>query len=180
MQVELLLFLLLAAVVVAVALWLYVAHQGDAEMEFLVNQRSEFKLEEMSGDRAVFSCVVPFVNKGSQDGTIMDCFPRHLLPEEQFDAVEVSSRLELETRRRSDGYFEALIVPKTDGNAVIVTVTFTARQGDIRQALTGMVDMPIEIYFQVVARGTWYVSKQRVMMMADEVTAALRTAEAGA
>jgi hypothetical protein len=178
--VELLLVLLMAAAVLAVALWLFIARQGDAAFEFLVDQRTDFKLEEVSGDRAVFSCVVPFVNKGTQDGTIMDCFPRHLLPQEQFDAVEVASRLELETRRRSDGYFEALIVPKTDGNAVIVTVTFTARRGNIREVLAAMVDMPIEIYFQVVARGNWYVGKQRFVMMADEVAAALKPAGAGA
>lgn len=177
---ELLLVLLMAAAVLAVALWLFIARQGDAAFEFLVDQRTDFKLEEVSGDRAVFSCVVPFVNKGTQDGTIMDCFTRHLLPQEQFDAVEAASRLELETRRRSDGYFEALIVPKTDGNAVIVTVTFAARRGDIREALADMVDMPVEIYFQVVARGTWYVGKQRLIMMADEVAAALKPAGAGA
>ncbi len=176
---ELLLIILLAAAVAAVALWLFIARQGDAEFEFLVDQRTDFKLEEMSGDRAVFSCVLPFVNKGTQDGTIMDCFPRHLLPQEQFDAVEVSSRLELETRRRSDGYFEALIVPKTDGNAVIVTVIFAARNGNIRQALADVVDMPVEIYFQVVARGKWYVAKQRLVMLAEEVAAALK-APAGA
>ncbi len=177
---ELLLVLLMAAAVVAVALWLFIARQGDAAFDFLVDQRTGFKLEEVGGDRAVFSCTVPFVNKGTQDGTIMDCFPRHLLPQEQFDAVEVASRLELETRRRSDGYFEALIVPKTDGGAVIVTVTFTARRGDIRAALAEMVDMPIEIYFQVVARGKWYVDKQRLVMTAGEVAAALKTAGAGA
>ncbi len=174
------LFLVVAAAVLAVATWLFIARQGDAEFEFLVDQRTDFKLEELNGDKAVFSCVVPFVNKGTQDGTIMDCFPRHLLPQEQFDAAEVSSRLELETRRRSDGYFEALIVPKTDGNAVIVTVAFTAKRGDIKQALAGMVDMPIEIYFQVVARSNWYVDKQRVVMKADEVAAALKPAVAGA
>ncbi|MDT8899942.1 hypothetical protein [Anaeroselena agilis] len=177
---ELLLFLVMAAAVVAVVAWLFIARQGDAEFDFLVDQRADFKLEEKSGDRAVFSCVVPFVNKGTQDGTIMDCFPRHLLPQEQFDAVEVSSRLELESRRRSDGYFESLIVPKTDGGAVIVTVVFTAKRGDVRQALADMVDMPIEIYFQIVARGRWYVDKRRVVMTADEVAAALKPAVAGA
>lgn len=173
---ELLLFFLIAAAVVAVAVWLFVARQGDAEFEFLVDQRTDFKLEEMGGNRAVFSSVVPFVNKGTQDGTVMDCFPRPLLPQEQYDAADVSARLELETRRRDDGYFEALIVPRTTGNAVIVTVTFTAKQGNIRQALAAMVDMPIEIYFQVVGRGKWYVDKQRLVMTADEVAAALSPA----
>lgn len=177
---EFLLFLSIAVAVVAAALWLYIVRQGDAEFEFLVDQRTDFRLEDISRDKAVFSCVVPFVNKGSQDGTIIDCFPRHLLPQEQFDAVEVSSRLELESRRRADGYFESIIIPKTDGNAVIITVTLTAKQGDIRKALADMVDMPIEIYCQIVARSDWYVAKRRLVMQADEVAAALQPAGAGA
>jgi len=174
----LLAFLLLLAAAAAAVIWLYIVRQGDAEFGFLVDQRTDFRLEEISRDRAVLSCVVPFVNKGTQDGTIMDCFPRHLLPQEQFDAVEASSRLEVESRRRADGYFEAMIIPKTDGSAVIVTVAFTAKRGDIRQALAGMVDMPIEIYYQIVARGRWYVDKQRMVMRADEVARAL-AADAG-
>jgi hypothetical protein len=103
----------------------------------------------------------------------MDCYPRHLLPQEQYDAVEVYSRLELETRRRTDGYFEAVIIPKTTGNAVIITVTFVAKQGGIREALADMVDIPVDIVFQVVARSKWYISKQRLVMPAEEVSRAL-------
>lgn len=177
---ELLLLILVAAAAVAVAVWLYIARQGDAEFEFLVDQRSDFVLEELSADRAVFACVVPFVNKGTQDGTIMDCYPRHLLPQEQFDAVEVVSRLELESSRRTDGYFEAIIVPKTTGSTVIVAVALTAKQGGIRQALAGMVDMPIDIVFQAVARSKWYISKQRLVMPAEEISRALAAGQAGA
>ncbi|MDR3588547.1 MAG: hypothetical protein P4N41_02690, partial [Negativicutes bacterium] len=126
---EFLSVLLLLVVIVAVAVWLYIARQGDAEFEFLVDQRTDFKLDELTADTAVFSCNIPFVNKGTQDGTIMDCYPRHLLPQEQFDEVETSSRLELEGKPRKDGYFEALIVPKTTGSAVILTLTFKAKAG---------------------------------------------------
>jgi len=173
---EFLSVLLLFLVIVAVVLWLYVARQGDAELEFLVDQRTDFKLEELTGDTAVLSCNIPFVNKGSQDGTIMDCYPRHLLPQEQFDAVEVVSRLELETRLRKDGYFEALIVPKTTGNAVILTLTFRATGGDIKQAMADMVDMAVDIVYQVVARSKWYITKQRMIVPADELA---RTLSAG-
>jgi len=43
-----------------------------------------------------------------------------------------------------------------------------------------MVDMPIEIYYQIVGRSNWYVTKHRIIMMADEVAAALKPAVAGA
>jgi hypothetical protein len=177
---ELLLLILVAAAIVVIAVWLYIVRQGDAELEFLVDQRSDFVLTELGADRAVFACDIPFVNKGSQDGTIMDCYPRHLLPQEQFDAVGVASRIELESARRTDGYFEALIVPKTTGSAIILTVTFTAKQGGIREALAGMVDMPVDIVFQVVGRGEWYISKQRLVMSADEIARVLAAGPAGA
>jgi hypothetical protein len=163
-----------------ISLWLYIARQGDAEFEFLVDERTDFVLSEISRDTAVFTSRVPFVNKGTQDGTIMDCYPRHLLPYEQYDAAEVVSRLELETRPRNDGYFEAVIIPKTTGNAVIVTVKFIVKQGDIRQALADMVDMSIDIVFQVVARSKWYITKQRMVMRADEIQQALAAPHAGA
>lgn len=177
---ELLSIVLVAAAFVAVAVWLYIARQGDAEFEFLVDQRTDFTLEALSAERAVFACIVPFVNKGTQDGTIMDCYPRHLLPQEQFDAVDVASRLELESSRRNDGYFEALIVPKTTGSAVIITVSLTAKQGDIRKALADMVDMPVDIVYQAVARSKWYIDKQRLVMPAAEIASALAAGPTGA
>lgn len=174
--------LLILAIIAALALlvWLYIARQGDAEFEFLVEQRTEFQLADMSNSKAVFTCTVPFVNKGTQDGTIMDCYSRHLLPYEQYDAVKTSSWLALEGRPRDDGYFEALIVPKTTGGSVVVTVAFEAKQGDIRTALAEMVDMSIDVVYQVVARGTWYISKNRMVMTADEVARALQSGRASA
>lgn len=173
-------YLVIAFAMVAVAIWLYVIRQGDADIEFLVDQRTDFTLEGMTKNTAAFSCNVPFVNKGSQDGTIMDCYPRHLLPQEQYDGVEVISLLELETLPRKDGYFEAVIVPKTTGNAVIVTLQFTAKQGDIKQAIAEMVDMSVDIVYQVVGRGKWYITKQRMVVAADELVKALNPGHAGA
>lgn len=161
--------LLVLVVLVGIAVWLYIARQGDAEFEFLVNQRTDFSLVKMTDNTATFSCKVPFINKGSQDGTIMDAYTRHLLPYEQCDVVEVSSRLELEDAPRTDGYFEALIVPKTTGQTVNVTVILTAKDGAISEALKQMVDMPIDIVYQIVARGEWYISKNRMVMKAKEI-----------
>jgi len=177
--VDFLLLLVVLVLVVAVIIWLYIARQGDASFEFIIDQRTDFKLTDLTADQAVFSCVVPFVNKGTQDGTIMDCYTRHLLPQEQFDGVKVESRLALENRPRDDGYFEALIVHKTTGGNIVITVVLTARQGDIRAALADMVDMSIDIVYQVVARSTWYITKRRMVMTADEIIRALSAGPAG-
>ena len=171
---EVLSLLLVAVVVIALLIWLYIVRQGDAEFEFLVDQRTDVKLEELTGSSAVFSCSVPFVNKGTQDGTIIDCYPRHLLPYEQYDGVEVSSRIELETRRRNDGYFESVIIPKTTGSSIILTLKFTSNGGDIKNALSDMVDMSVDIVFQVVGRSNWYITKQRMTVTAGELNEAFK------
>jgi hypothetical protein len=91
----------------------------------------------------------------------------------------VASRLELETRRRSDGYFEALIVPKTDGGAVIVTVTFTAGGAISARLLPRWWICRSKFISRSSPAGKWYVDKQRLVMTAGEVAAALKTAGAG-
>jgi hypothetical protein len=176
--VEFLVTIVLLAVIVAVAVWLFIARQGDAEFEFLVGQRTAFMLVEKTEKIATFSCKVPFINKGLQDGTIMDAYPRHLLPYEQFDGVEVNSRMELETAPRTDNYFEAVIIPKGTGGTVIITVTFTAKAGTIKDTLQNLyelsVDMPIDIVYQIVARTPWYIHKARMIMTCDEIMAAMQ------
>lgn len=177
---DFLILLLLAAVVIALGVWLSIARQGDAEFDFIVDQRSDFELDELSGDTAVFSCKIPFVNKGTQDGTIMDLYPRHLMPREYYDKLDIRSRMTLESNPRQDGYWEAIIVFKTTGDAVILTLTMTAKEGGIREALKGLPDMPVDIVYQVVARSDWYITKSRVMVLSAELQQALENAGSSA
>jgi hypothetical protein len=175
--VELLAFIVVAAGVLVLGVWLYILRQGDAEFEFIVEQRTDFRLDELTKNSAIFSCKIPFVNKGSQDGTIMDCYPRHLMPKEYFNKVDINSRLTVESNPREDGYWEAIIVFKTTGDAIVLTVKFTAKEGNIVDAMQGFPDMPVDLVYQVVARSDWYITKTRVMVPAAELQQAL--AEAG-
>lgn len=175
---EFLMILVLLLVVVIIAVWLFIARQGDAEFQFIVEDRSDFILDQITDKTATFSCRVPFVNKGSQAGTIMDAYPRHLLPYEQYDGVDVSSRMELTTAPRTDNYFEAIIIPQGTGGTVVITVTFTAKTGSIQETLGQMaelrVDMAIDIVYQIVARTPWYIHKTRMIMTCDEITKAMQ------
>lgn len=166
---EVILSLLILAVLLCVAVWLYIAHQGDAVFEFIVDQRSPLQVEQQTNDALVVSFKVPYVNKGTQDGIIMDAFSRHYLPQEQFDGVTVSSWLMGEKTPRDDGYWESLIVPKGKGGAVVVKVRLMAKNGNIKETLKEMVDMPVDILYQVVARSAWYIHKQRVILTADQL-----------
>lgn len=175
---DFLMILVSLVVIVVIAVWLFIARQGDAEFEFLVGERTAFILEEVTEKKATFSCKVPFVNKGSQGGTIMDAYSRHLLPYEQYAGVLVNSRLELTTDPRTDQYFEAVIFTRGTGGTVVITVEFTPKEGDIQQALEEMVelsvDMAIDIVYQIVARTPWYIHKTRMVMTCDEIRAALQ------
>lgn len=177
---EFLIALLIIVLGAVVGIWLFIANQGDANFKFMVEQRTDFSLIGITQDTATFSTTVPFVNNGTQGGTLMDVFPRHFLPCEQFDAVDVDSRLTLDKANRSDGYWEAYIVLKNTGGSIILTVKFTAKSGDIKAALADMVDMPIDIVYQVVARGPWYLNKERLVMTADEIHKALAAGDKAA
>lgn len=174
----LLLFIALGALI-AIIIWLYLLRQGDAEYVFLTDSRTDFKLQEVSADKAVFTCQVPFVNRGTQDGTLVDVFSRHLLPFEYFDAVKVESKITIASQPRPDDYWEAIILEASKGDAIILTVTFTAKDGDIISALKDMVDMPIDIIYQIVARCDWYMDKSRLVMRAEEVVNALAEVKGG-
>lgn len=171
---EFIAFLLIIAGVALLAVWLYITRQGDAQFDFLMAQRTPVTLDSIDTKRAVFSCKIPFVNKGTQDGTIMDCYPRHLMPYEYFNDCQIATRLTLDSAPREDGYWEAVIIFKTKGDAVVLTMTFTTDEGDIREALAELPDLPVDIVFQVVARSDWYITKQRLLVPAAEIRTAVQ------
>lgn len=177
---DFLMLLILAAGVLALGVWLFIARQGDAEFDFIVDQRTDFVLDKLEKDTATFSCKIPFVNKGTQDGTIMDLYPRHLMPQEYYDKLDIRSRITLESNPRQDGYWEAIIVFKTTGDTIILTLTMTAKEGGIREALKGLPDMPVDIVYQVVARSDWYITKTRAVVLAAELQQALENAGSSA
>ncbi|MBP2639553.1 MAG: hypothetical protein H6Q66_504 [Firmicutes bacterium] len=167
--------IVLLAALLALLVWVYIRRQGNEKIRFDIGQRSDCVLETLTETTAVMSCKVPFRNTGSQDGTVMDAFPRVLLPYEQYDAVEVSARMMLETAPRVDGYWEAVIIPKHTGGTVVVAIQFVARQGDIRTALAEMVDMPIDLVLHIVSRSLAYLTKQRIVITSEEIAKALES-----
>lgn len=166
---ELLLIILLLVAAVAAGVWLYIIHQGDAAFVFLTERHTPWQVETAAEDRLVVRTVVPYINKGTQDGTLMDVFPRCQVPQEYYAAARVEASLTNEAAPRTDGYWEANIVPKGTGGAVILTVRFTPTAGSISQALDKLVDLPIDIIYQVVARGPWYFAKTRLLVEAEQI-----------
>jgi hypothetical protein len=171
--VNIFIFLVLALAAAGLAVYLYILNQGDAKFEFLVSDRAAFKLSSLTQESAVFTTSVPFVNSGPQDGTIVDLFPRHLLPQEQFDKVKAESFVSRQGAERSDGYWEAVIIPKKTGGVLNVTVVLTAKEGGILPLLPEMVDMPVKLVAHIVARRKWYLQKAEIILPQTEIAAEL-------
>lgn len=169
-------FLLLFIFLVALAVWLYIKMKGDCQFAFLVDQRTKFTPVEIKDNYAVFSCQVPFVNKGTQDGTLIDVHLRTLLPHEYYDKVDVDGRLHNATDPRNDHYWESVIIPYGTGGTAVINVKLTAVHGDIRAALADMVDMPMYIVSEVVGRRPIVVYKTYMEMTQEETRAAVQTA----
>ncbi len=148
--------------------------QGNEDIVILAKRRTPFVVEDISFDQVVLSTDIPFVNKGKQYGTIMDMFPRHLLPQEQFDNVSIQSWLTDANHERHDGYWEALIYKQRKGGTIRVRVVLTGKNGNIRKDIVGFPDMPIDIYHQVVGREAYRISKTRITLTAEELEIAMR------
>lgn len=164
----------LAVLFVALVFFVVFSRQGDAKFNFMVEQRTPFVLESMDNNSAVFTSSVPFINCGTQDGTLTDVYPRHQLPFEYYDGVEIAPRLTLESMPRKDGYWEAMIIFKKTGGVILLTVKLTAKDGEISSALNNMVDMPIDIVYQAVSRSDWYIDKTTLVMTAEEIRSAVK------
>ena len=161
---------------VFLALALYIWKRGDADFIFDTSRRSQLVLEQETADKMVFSFNVPFRNRGSQQGTLMDVFVRPWIPKEQFSAAELTTKVTVASCPRSDGYWEATLFPneKLENDVAVITLRFDAVDGDIRQAMAQIVDLPLNIVYQVVARAEWYLSKTMLELPMEEFHAAMQ------
>ena len=154
---------------------LYIRKLGDADFYFDVPHRTRLVLTDETQDAMRFEFRLPFRNRGSQQGTLMDVIARPWMPEEQFSAAAILPQVTIASAPRDDGYWEAALFPmdKIDNDVAVIRLTFHAKQGGIRSAMDEMVDLPVNIIYQVVARSDWYMSKVMVTLPAAEFKAAI-------
>ncbi len=143
---------------------------GDAVVNVKEKERTALKVDEITQNSISLSTVINVSNDGKQCATIMDCYVRQLLPYEQFDGVKVDAKAELKGAPREDDYFEAVLIQKQESIDVVIRVKLTARKNnDIKQTLTHMVDLPLDIVYQHVARYPWKISKKTIVLTAEEI-----------
>ncbi len=156
--------------------------EGKEKVVPRVADRTPFEVEKRTEDSITFSTKVEFSNVGKQYATIMDAIVRPQLPFEQYDGVDARGKAELEGAPREDDYFEAVLIarkgaPKTkDGKDqdhifIFVKVTLTPRKGmSLDEALSHMVDLPLDVIYMETGRNPWKYSKFRVILKAEEIS----------
>ena len=135
-----------------------------------VDEHTPFAVDEITQDSISLSTVINVSNDGKQCATIMDCYVRQLLPYEQFDGVKVEAKAELKGAPREDDYFESVLIQKKESIDIIIRVKLIDRKNnDIKQTLTHMVDLPLDIIYQHAARYPWKLSKETIVLSAEKL-----------
>lgn len=155
--------------------------EGREKVVVKVRERTPFVVEERTESSVTFSTKIEFANEGKQCATIMDAIVRPQLPYEQYDGIEARGKAEREGAPREDDYFEAVLIerkgkPKTkDGKDrdriyIFAKVTLTPRKGlSLDEALSHMVDLPLDVIYMEVGRYPWRYRKVRVVLSKEEV-----------
>ena len=173
--------IIVAAVVIYFALYavikMYFNIKGQEIVIAKAKEHTPFKIESRDDHEMTISTVMDLVNEGKQSALIVDCLVKPQLPYEQYDGIAVRGKAEVEGVPREDDYFEAMVLfAKGDphGSNLIrikAIVKLTARKGmTLNEALSKMVDFPIEIIYREVGRTPLHFSIARIILTAEELT----------
>ncbi|WP_196592499.1 hypothetical protein [Pectinatus sottacetonis] len=164
--------IIIAIIILALALYLAWKSIGDADIQFRIEEHSPFALEELNTQKAVFTTKFEVANEGKQCATIMDCFVRSQLPQEQFNKIRVRAKAELAGSPREDDYFEAVLIEKHKKISVIIKIELSVcgnEEENIKEVLKNVVDIPVDVVYQHTARHEASLSKKRLVLPADEI-----------
>ena len=163
--------ILIAAVVFCLAIFIYLKKRGQEKVVPKLQTRTPFKILSRDEKSVTLSTTIEFRNEGTQSAMLVDAICHPLLPFEQYDGISVRGKVEREGKPREDDYFEALVIEHQESVNLIETITLTARKGmTLEEALSHMVDFPIELVYREVGRTPMHWSIARVVLTAEELT----------
>ena len=161
--------LLVAVLAVILIMWFYLKNRKEKVVPKL-ESRSPFKIERRDEKSITLSTTIEFRNEGTQSAMIVDAICHPLLPFEQYDGMNVRGKAEREGVPREDDYFEALVIEHQQSAYLVAKVTLTARKNlSLEEAVSRMVDFPVELLYREVGRTPMHWSIARVILTAEEL-----------
>ncbi len=162
--------LVVAGLIFCLLIFLYLKQRGQEKVVPKLQTRTPFKIEARDEKSVTISTTIEFFNAGKQSAMIVDAICHPLLPFEQYDGIAVRGKAEREGKPREDDYFEALVLEHQQSVNLIAKVTLTARKGmTLEQALSRMVDFPVEFLYREVGRTPMHWTIARIILTADEL-----------
>ena len=160
-------FALLAVIVIYIGVRWVLSAQGQVRFAWLT--KSDWSVSKVSDSFAQFAVKIPLKNETGIDLTIVDAFPRILLPEEQYQSARVFGRAVFGEDAREDGYWEAVIIPRRTGANLTLVLEFCSDRGTLAEALAELPDFNVDLYWQTVCRNPIRIEKQRFQIQAEEL-----------
>ena len=162
--------ILVAAVIFCLGIFIFLKNRGQEKVVPKINSRTAFKILARDEKSVTLSTTIEFRNEGKQSAMIVDAICHPLLPFEQYDGISVRGKVEREGKPREDDYFEALVLEHQESVNLVETITLTARKGmTLEEALSHMVDFPIELVYREVGRTPMHWSIARIVLTAEEL-----------
>ncbi|MBQ9479048.1 MAG: hypothetical protein IJU71_05780 [Selenomonadaceae bacterium] len=150
---------------------IYLDRRGTEIVVPQLDKRKDFTVESRDDKSITLSTVVEFANVGKQSALIVDAIVKPQLPYEQYDGIAVRGKAEVEGKPREDDYFEGLVLEHKQSFNMVAKVTMTARKGmTLNEALSHMVDFPVEIIYREVGRNPMHFSIARIMLTTEELS----------
>ena len=162
--------LLVAIVAVILLVYLYLKNRGEEIVVPKLESRTPFKIISRDEKSVTLSTTIEFRNEGKQSAMIADAICKPQLPFEQYDGMDVRGKAEREGKPREDDYFEALVLEHQESVNLVAIVTLTARKNKtLAEAVSHMVDFPIEFIYREVGRNPMHWSIARIILTAEEL-----------
>lgn len=162
--------LVVAALIFCLLIFIYLKQRGQEIVVPKLEKRTPFKIEARDEKSVTISTTIEFFNAGKQSAMIVDAICHPLLPFEQYDGIAVRGKAEREGKPREDDYFEALVLEHQQSVNLIAKVTLTARKNlTLDEALSRMVDFPVEFIYREVGRTPMHWSIARIILTAEEL-----------
>ena len=159
-----------AVVLGAAVIYLYLKRRGREKVVPKLDSRSPFKVVARDDKSVTVATTIEFRNEGTQSAMIVDAICHPLLPFEQYDGMNVHGRAEREGVPREDDYFEALVIEHQESANLVAKITLTARKNlSLEEAVSHMVDFPVEFIYREVGRTPMHWSIARIILPAEEL-----------
>jgi len=162
---------ILAVIILAVLfVVVFIKVRGEEKVVPKLDSRTPFKVEARDENSVTLSTTIEFRNEGKQSAMIVDAYVKPQLPFEQYDGMNVRGKAETEGKPREDDYFEALVLEHQQSVNLVAKVTLTARKNlSLEEAVSNMVDFPVEFIYREVGRNPMHFSIARIILTAEEL-----------